>query len=80
MECCPNCRARLVPEQEECQRCGMALARLWGMLAEASQLDKAAARALMNGNLWEAQQLLVRRLHLKQNSLLQKFLVFVRTA
>jgi len=80
MERCPNCRARLVPEQEECQRCGMALTRLWGLLAEASQLDKAAARALMDGNLLEAQHLLARRFHLKQDSLLQQLLVFVRTA
>ncbi len=76
MERCPNCRARLVPEQEECQRCGMALTRLWGVLAEASRLDTAAARALLEGNLREAQQLLERHFHLRRDSLPQHLLVF----
>ena len=79
MERCPNCRARLVREQEECQRCRMVLDTLWKLRADAALLDKAVACALLDGDLRGAERLLEQRLHLKKDSFFQQLQAFLKT-
>lgn len=78
MDRCTLCRARLSFGQETCQRCGMELGRIWEVMAETESLDKNAARAMLDGDLPLAEQLLEQRLNLRRDAFVEELLSFVR--
>ena len=79
MERCPNCRARLRDKPQQCRRCNMQLDDLWTLQTAATALDKAAAKAMLNGKMKQAKQLLKQRLKLINNAFIQELLLFVST-
>jgi hypothetical protein len=58
----------------------MELAKLWELMSEAALLDKAAARAVIDGDMRGAEQLLEQRLYLKEDGFIQDLLAFLRTS
>jgi len=78
MERCTLCRARLSFGQETCQRCGMELASIWQVLAEAARLDNIAARAMLDGDMQQAEWLLEQRLNLRRDPFVEKLFAFVQ--
>lgn len=77
MERCPNCRARVDSGQQECRRCGMELSLLQALETAVAQLDRAAARALLDSDWQGARGLLGQRQQLKQDAFVGRLLAFI---
>ncbi len=79
MERCPNCRARIKEQPQQCRRCSMELDTLWELKEKVMTLDKKAAKAILEGKMKQAKQLLKQRIKLINSAFIQELLLFVST-
>ena len=79
MERCPNCRARIKEQPQQCRRCSMELDTLWELKEKVMMLDKKAAKAILEGKMKQAKQLLKQRIKLINDAFIQELLLFVST-
>lgn len=79
MERCPNCRARIKEQPQQCRRCSMELDTLWELKEKVMMLDEKAAKAILEGKMKQAKQLLKQRIKLINDAFIQELLLFVST-
>lgn len=77
MDRCPNCRARLREQPQQCRRCNMSLDTLWTLQENVAGLDQATAQAIKKGQMRQAKKLLEQRLNLMNSAFVRKLLAFV---
>ncbi len=79
MERCPNCRARIKEQPQQCRRCSMELDTLWELKEKVMMLDEKAAKAILEGKMKQAKQLLKQRIKLINDAFIQELLLFIST-